>query len=320
MIKIGILNADNPGSGELLRLLINHPEADIVTLYAPMMTGRSVGSVHHGFIGENLVNFTDKINPEELDILFISEQNEISEYVYNNLDKWPELKIIDFSGNNKEAFKNATTEIGLSETNRKSIVRNMNVAHIPTPELIPILITLFPLATYMLINSDITISLSIPSRILKEGNVSMNNSEILTEAIKSCQPSFASSVSLSFEENKEETRVITMHAIIDCALTIEEIERIYEQIYDDHNFTFVVHSPITSKEVEGTQKCVISLNKPSSAKLELTTICDGRMRGGAGDAVHILNLFKGLHEKTGLTLKSSSFDSKTSSQSSSWFA
>ena len=59
MIKVGIIGAETPDAGELLRLLILHPEVDILSLYAPAWTGRMVASRHHGFIGEDIVNFSD---------------------------------------------------------------------------------------------------------------------------------------------------------------------------------------------------------------------------------------------------------------------
>ena len=320
MIKVGIIGADSLIAGELLRLLINHPETDIISLYAPMVAGRSVSSIHHGFIGESLVNFSEKITPESLDILFITQKSDFADHIFENQENWPALKIIDLTNDNERAFNNKLSAIGLSEINRKPLVRGSMKAYVPSPDLVAPLIALVPLASYMLLNGPLSVSLSIPSAILKEDGVKKANSRYLYEALNLFQPSFSSSLNLSFEENKEESRVISMHLIIDCPLSIEEIERIYEGVYDDHNFTFIVHSPVSVKEVEGTQKCIISLNKPSSATLEITVIIDGRMRGGAGDGVHMLDLLTGLHEKTGLTLKSSAYDAPSKTQSSSWFA
>ena len=51
MIKVGIIGADTPDAGEMLRLLIHHPEVEIHSLYAPAWAGRMVASRHHGFMG-----------------------------------------------------------------------------------------------------------------------------------------------------------------------------------------------------------------------------------------------------------------------------
>lgn len=320
MIKIGIIGAESKNAGELLRLLINHSEVDIVTLYAPMLAGRSVAGIHHGFIGEQIVNFSEKFFPEDLDIVFVAESDDRYKELLQNLNNYPEIRIIDLTGNNTEAIGNNLLNLGLSEINRKNLVRTSTKAYIPTPDLILPLIAMTPLSHYMLLNSPLSITLSVPASLIKEGMVDTANSKFLSQAFTVAQPSFNSPVNLIFEENKEEERVISMHTIIDCTLSIEEIERIYEGIYDDHNFTFVVHSPVSHKEVEGTQKSIISLNKPSPSTLEIFAVADARMRGGAGDALHVMNLLKGLYEKTGLQLKSSAFSNPEIAPSSSWFA
>ncbi|MDE5675381.1 MAG: N-acetyl-gamma-glutamyl-phosphate reductase, partial [Muribaculaceae bacterium] len=71
MIKVGIIGADTPEAGELLRLLINHPEVEVETLYAPLLAGRQVSSCHHGFIGERSMNFTDRLDLSKIDAVFI---------------------------------------------------------------------------------------------------------------------------------------------------------------------------------------------------------------------------------------------------------
>ena len=116
----------------------------------------------------------------------------------------------------------------------------------------------------------------------------------------------------------------TMRVIVDmsCPLAISEIDTIYNSIYDDHNFTFTSLSKVGKEEVEGTQKCIISICKPGAGLVEIDTIGDCYMRGGAGDAVHVLNLLFALHEKVGLCLKPSAFRryDESSLRQTSWFA
>lgn len=320
MIKVGIIGADTLKAGELIRLLINHSETELITLYAPSFIGRSVSSVHHGLIGEKTINFSDKIQPDELDIIFIAEINEISKNIIDNQESWPDLKIIDLTQNDDVTISESIDFIGLSEINRKNLVRGAKKTFIPTSPLISPLISLVPLAQFMLLNAPISIIISMPSGVLKENNNPDTVSRLLRTAFTFYQPSFSSEVNVSFETLENEDRVMVMKAKFDCSLSIEEVEKIYDRVYDDHNFTFITHSPVSIKEVEGTQKCIISINKPSSATLEITTMIDGRMRGGAGDAVHVMNLLQGLYEKTGLQLKSSAYESPYNKESSSWFA
>lgn len=321
MIKVGIAGAGTPLAGELIRILVNHPETDIISLYAPSYMGRNVSSVHHGLIGESIINFTDKINPEDLDIIFITEDNELSRQLILSRNNWPELKIIDLTHQLKEdEIEHSLAEIGLSEINRKQLVREAKIAYIPAPPLTVPMISLHPLAKYMLLNSPIFITLALPHAIHEEFGKPDFLSHTLAHYITQVQPSFNHELVMTLISSPSQERVMVMKTELKMNLSLDEIEKIYNDLYDDHNFTFVTHSPVSVQEVEGTQKCVIHIDKHNSDTLELTVFADARMRGGAGDAVHVMNLFKGLYEKTGLQLKSSAFDSSNQSPSSSWFA
>ena len=320
MIKVGIIGAGSPMAGEIIRILINHPETDIISLYAPSHIGRNVTSVHHGLIGESLVLFSDKINPEELDVIFLAENTEIGRKILSTKENQNSYKIIDlpYSGESDSDFY--VNHIGLSEINRKALVRGETYAKIPAPPLVPALIALVPLAKYMLLNSTLFLSLSLPSSLIAEFGKPDTLANQLKEIITHYQPSFNSEIIFTLIPSAQEDRSMVLKMEIDCSLSLDEIEKIYDEIYDDHNFTFITHSPVSGQEVKATQKCVIYLDKPSTDKLEISVYADGRMRGGAGDAVHVMNLFEGLYEKTGLQLKSSAYDSPSGSESSSWFA
>lgn len=304
MVKVGILDAEKPIAGEIIRILTNHPETEIKTLVSPLNMGRTISSIHHGLIGESPKNFTDKINLEELDFLIVPEDSKSWKDLIPLLDDYPDLKLVllpfENSGNTQDY------EIGLSEINRKALVRGAKKAYLLSPCITPALISLIPLASFLLLNDDIEIEVSLPSDISNKIDVNAVSSKLL-EILKKKQISFEGKVNLKLEENNDSERISKTVIYLRNSLPIEEIEKIYDQIYDDHNFTFITHNPVTSKEVEGTQKVIINLNKENEDNLIINIIADPRMRGGAGDAVHIMNLLFGLHEKTGLTLKSSRY-------------
>lgn len=321
MIKIGITGAETAMAGELIRILINHPESDIITLFSPRLNGRGVPSVHHGLIGENIVNFSDRIDPSELDIIYLLDNSEISEQIKTNRNKWPELRLIDLSSQRplqgEEDF-----ETGLSETNRKGLVRGAKYSTILTSPASAALISLAPLAQFLLLNPEIKIDLLISKN---ETEVFAKKSEIEQEIgkrLNEIQTSFPGNIEINITPLEGDSRIQKETILLDSLLSLDEISKIYNEIYDDHNFTFVTHSPVAPEEVEGTQKVIISLSKPTSDKLEIQVISDAKMRGGAGDAIHVMNLLFGLYEKTGLQLKASSFGLKgePDSASSSWFA
>ena len=128
---------------------------------------------------------------------------------------------------------------------------------------------------------------------------------MITE-IQKRQSSFNQIIDLQVSPSKS-IRQTTTTIMVNNTLPLEEIEKIFDSTYDDHNFTFLSRAKTSPIEVEGTQKVVISLDKPTEDYLKINIVSDGRLRGGAGDVVHVMNLFYGLHEKTGLNLKASNY-------------
>lgn len=309
MVKVGILGAQTPEAGEIVRILIHHPETEIATLHAPLLLGRNITTVHHGFIGETPLNFTDKIIPDELDLLIVTEKSDLSDKIISMYSELSDLKYVLLDPKFLPDQLNLDTdevEIGVSEINRKALVRTGRIAWVPSPAIVPSLIALAPLAGYLLLNSDINIDVTLPEDILSSINIEEQLS-YLKDALLKIQSSFSGSINLNIIPVKNQERIGLTQISMRNSLSLEEIEKIYDQVYDDHNFTFLSGLSIRPVEVEGTHKSVINVAKPDAENLEITIIADPRLRGGAGDAVHALNLFFGLHEKTGLNLKPSRF-------------
>lgn len=306
MIKVGIVGAETKLAGEIIRILINHPETDLTYLYSPLLIGRSVSSYHHGLIGEDNFTFTDKINLEDLDYLILLQTDEVAKEIIKNSKDHEGLKMATLDKYNYILPDNEDWERGLSEINRKALVRGASFAEIPSPIIAPALIALYPLALFMLLNSNIEVEEFVPEDISLEYDENKEARKI-ESFLQNKQPSFKGKVSVKIRTDHATERSSHMRIRLETPVTLEEIEKIYDQIYDDHNFTFLTRSESSINEVEGTQKVVIYLKKSDSEKLEIDIFSDARMRGGAGDIVHVMNLFFGLHEKTGLQLKSSKY-------------
>lgn len=319
MIKIGIVGADSPQAGELLRILVNHPEVDIISLYAPGMAGREVSCRHHGFIGERVLTFTDSINPSKLDAVFIADDSETGRRIVDRIEEWPELRIINLAPSRFENWENSDMEYGLSEINRKPLVRGAKTAIIPSVAAAVSLIALYPLASNLLLDSDIDIEVSAPAALLSPDPKHI--SEEISRQLKKYQTGFNGNVYVRFTRGDTE-RGIRSKVTMKCPLSAIEVDRFFEAVYDDHNFTFMTMEEVSEKEVEGTQKCVVSFCKPGAGLVEINAVADAFMRGGAGDAVHMLNLLFALHEKVGLHLKASVYGgiSAAPSKQTSWFA
>lgn len=319
MIKIGIIGADSPQAGELLRILVNHPEVDIISLYAPGMAGRDITCCHHGFIGERMLSFTDSINPAKLDAVFIADDSEMGRRIVDRLEEWPELRVINLSPSRFDKWENSDMEYGLSEINRKPLVRGAKTAILPSAAAAVSLIALYPLASNLLLDSDIDIEVSAPST-LQSPEPQKIAAEIARQ-LKKYQTGFNGHVNVRFKKGSSE-RGIRATVSMKCPLSAMEVDKFFEAIYDDHNFTYMTMEEVSEKEVQGTQKCVVSFCKPGAGLIEINAVADAFMRGGAGDAVHMLNLLFALHEKVGLHLKASVYggDAANSSKQTSWFA
>lgn len=302
MIKAGIAGADTLMAGELIRILVNHPDVELISAFAPGKVGRKVASVHHGLAGECDLEFSPDINPAKLDVIFIDAHSDVADRFRFNTDRWPDLKIIDMSHCPSLDFEKLNMAYGLAEINRKQLVRGCKRAVVPRSVSAVALICLYPLARHLLLNGNINISYACPSDIDTDEKSEMVRLEIL-DVLRNTQNSFNGDVMLRRLHEEVTPRGLRVEIEIPCTLDINEVFRIYNDIYDDHNFTHLLHVTMPGYEVEGTQKCLVSLQKRTPDTLTVSAVADCRMRGGAGDAVHIMNLLFGLHERTGLYLK-----------------
>lgn len=305
MIKVAVTGADSPMAGELLRILVNHPEVIITTLSAPGKEGMTVTSVHHGLIGEEKMNFSGPLSmTPDCSIVFICGNSmTAAEFSALQLAR-PDLRTIIIDGISNLDYDRFGVVYGLPEINRKMLVRGAVSARVPSPIASAVLTALYPLAMNMLLNDSLRIEVTAPADILKANTRSSEKQ--IEDVLSSNQPSFTEKINLITDEANGE-REMKCTITLSCPIALEQIQDIYE-IYDDHNFAYPIISSSTKSEVMGTDKCVISYSKPDDSTLRLEVVADPRMRGGAGEAVHIMNLLFGLHEKTGLALKASTYN------------
>lgn len=306
MIRVGIAGADTAMAGELIRILVNHPDVELTSAFAPGKVGRKVASVHHGLAGECDLEFSPDINPQKLDVIFIDAHSDVADRFRMNTDRWPELRIIDMSHCPSLDFEALEMAYGLPEINRKELVRGCKRAVVPRSVAAAAIIGLYPLARHLLLKGNITVGYACPVDIDTEEKIGMARQEIL-HVLKKTQNSFDGDIIMQHLGEEVTDRGLKVNIDLPCSLDINEVFKLYEHCYDDHNFTFMLSSSVPGYEVEGTQKTLVTLQKISDDKLTVTVVADCRMRGGAGDAVHIMNLLFGLHERTGLYLKAHKF-------------
>lgn len=296
MISVGILGASSPTAGELIRLLINHPDVDLKTVSDASKSGQKVSSVHHGLIGETDLVFTTDDDFSSLDVLFLCLDGRQVEEFMDSYVVAENQYIIDLSDRYRVQNQDSRFVYGLSELNRKPLVRGARLAVVPSAVASAALISLLPLFNESVIDADIDIE--VTGGYDKIGDV---ETEILCQ-LRKIRPDFDAKVSITYSD-AEIRRGIRVKTMVQSKMSTHDVVRMYQDLYDDHNMTFIVDRPVDFKEVEGTDKCLLYIQKADSGYIQIEAIVDGKLRGGAGDALHVMNLFCGLHEKIGLSLK-----------------
>ncbi len=299
MIKAGIAGAVSPRSGELIRILVHHPEVELSALFAPLHVGKRVDYLHHGLIGETELKFTDRLDIRSLDVVFIDDCPEAASIIAAVEEAGVDApRVIDMTGQTKGRDKFVC---GVSEIYRKSMVRGATCVYIPSAVAVVALVALYPFAANLMLNASLKLDVEAPKDIDADGC-----GELVAEKLSLMQHSFAGGVEVTLSESSS-SRGLRLRTRIASTMPTAEIVPLYESIYDDHRFTFISNRKLHLCEVEGTEKCLICVSQSEPGIIEIEAIADCRLRGGAGEAVHTMNLLFALHEKTGLDFKASTF-------------
>lgn len=307
MIKAGIIGGSNPMAGELIRLLVNHPDVEIMWVDSARFTGRLVSDVHHGLLGETSLRVSPSGNNrlDEIDALFIFRH---SGQTLEWLEQHPvpeDLRIIDLSVDMRDR-QNALAHgfvYGLPELNRKALVRGAKRAIVPHPAAMLVELALLPMAKAGALSSDITVAISPAAMGEQPADLDAVASEarLALSELQQDMPQIEIKVAESVDD-----RVMTATVAFDSGADIGDALRDYEEYYDDHSFTYVVANELSPKEVAGTNKCLLRLDK-RDGRIEISATMDALLKGAAGTGVHDMNLLFGLAERVGLALKASKF-------------
>ena len=234
-----------------------------------------------------------------------------------------ELRIIDLSTDYRQQDGSHDFVYGLPELNRKRIVNGAR--HIANPGCFAtcIQLALLPLAKNLLLNSDIHVHAITGSTgagvkpgatshfSWRNDNVSIykpfrhQHLDEIGQSLSQLQSSFSSKLNF-IPVRGCFSRGIFATVYLDCPLELPMVRTLYEEYYDDHNFTFVTDKMPDLKDVVNTNKCLLHLIK-EDGKLLIVSVIDNLLKGASGQAVHNMNLLFGLHERVGLNLKPSAF-------------
>jgi len=336
MIKIGILGAAGYTGGELIRLLINHPEAEIVFANSESNAGNLVADVHEGLLGETQLKFTDQLPFDKVDVVFFCFGHGKSEAFMKEHDIPANVKIIDLAQDfrlHPQSLPDANTVVrptaschdfvyGLPEINRDIISQAKHVAN-PGCFATCIQLGLMPAAAMHLINSDVAVNAITGSTGAgqKPGATThfswRNNNLSIYKAFKHQHvPEIRESItqvqgyldaSIDFIPYRGDfARGIFATEVIKTDKPLEEIVAGYKEFYKDAVFTHYSDKAIDLKQVVNTNKAIVHCDKIDD-KLLITSCIDNLLKGAVGQAVQNMNIMFGIDETSGLKLKASAF-------------
>ena len=314
MIKVGIIGGDNPRAAELVRVLINHPDVELMWVTGEVEAGTRLEHIVPGIIGECGLVVNDEVALHNMDLVYLCGSRSRVAAKLLKLDLAQGVKFIDLSGShNMDNGEDKPWKYGLSEMQRRLLVHDADLVTLPGSVAAASLLALIPLARNLLLNSPLTLRVAMGAMAFPDNGRTVDGMSVaewtqeqhreLQFALGQCQSGFAQPVNLTIAPLAER-RALAVAARFKCELDVEKVRQLYEQYYDDHNFVFMVDRPIVNADVENTNKCLIRLEKDErSGELTVHAVMDLLLKGSAGMAVHVMNLMFGLHERVGLALK-----------------
>lgn len=318
-IKAGIIGGAGYTGGETIRLLLNHPHAELVFVHSRSNAGNPIHTSHPDLIGDTALTFTDTIE-ENVDVIFLClGHGESKKFLTENPIK-ASVKIIDLSQDFRlgEQADGREFVYGLPEVNREAIKKASNVAN-PGCFATAIQLGLAPLAKVGWLGdvytTGITGSTGAGQKLQdtthftwRANNISayktLTHQHIkeITKTIGQLQTGYAKSINF-IPWRGDFTRGIYVSSCISVKPSLVEIEKLYQDFYKGHPFTIVSHETIDMKQVVNTNKALIALEKEGD-KLVVHSAIDNLLKGASGQALQNMNLMFGLEETAGLKLKS----------------
>ncbi len=323
-INIGIVGGAGYTGGELLRVLLRHPNAHISFVHSTSNAGEFVSKVHADLVGDTHLKFASELD-QNIDVLFLCVgHGDAKKFLAANEIK-SSVKIIDLS----QDFRLASTATigdrqfvyGLPELQREAVKDAKNIAN-PGCFATAIQLGLLPLAAKGLLNdvytTGITGSTGAGQGLAATSHFSWRANNI--QAYKTLQHQHLNEIGQSLAQLQgnqnanvnfvpwrgDFTRGIFITSVVACDESIEAVYELYEAYYESHPFTHVSKNNIDLKQVVNTNKCLIHIEKQGN-KIAIHSVIDNLLKGAVGQAVQNMNLIFGLDEGVGLQLKANYF-------------
>lgn len=324
MIRVGIIGGAGYTAGELCRILLNHPEAEIKFVNSSSNAGNKITDVHEGLYGETDLVFTDQLPFDEVDVIFFCFGHGKSAEFLQAHDVPSRVKIIDLAQDFRLAAPGNDYVYGLPELDKAAIAGAQHVAN-PGCFATCIQLGLLPLAAQGLLSGDVSVNAITGSTgagvkpgatthfSWRNNNMSIykafNHQHVpeIRQSLRALQSGFDGAIDFipyrgDFARGIFATEVVRVDASADAGY----FAGLYKEYYKDAAFTHYVDKAIDMKQVVNTNKALVHVDKFGD-KLLVTATIDNLLKGASGQAVQNMNLMFGLDETSGLRLKPSAF-------------
>ena len=288
MIRVGIIGGAGYTAGELCRILLNHPEAEIKFINSSSNAGNKITDVHEGLYGETDLVFTDQLPFDEVDVIFFC-------FGHGKSAEFLQAHDVPYHVANPGCFATCI-QLGL-----------------------------LPLAAHGLLSGDVSVNAITGSTgagvkpgatthfSWRNNNMSIykafNHQHVpeICQSLRALQSDFDGAIDFipyrgDFARGIFATEVVRVDASVDAGY----FAGLYKEYYKDAAFTHYVDKAIDMKQVVNTNKALVHLDKFGD-KLLVTATIDNLLKGASGQAVQNMNLMFGLDETSGLRLKPSAF-------------
>lgn len=319
-IKVGIIGGAGYTAGELIRILINHPNVELTFVHSTSNAGNKLYSVHEGLFGETEQEFAAEYDLNAVDVVFMCSGHGKSTEFWAQNPRPEKLKVVDLAQDYRD--ESCGYVYGLPECNRDRI-KGCSLLANPGCFATAIQLGLMPLAAKGLLTSEVSVTgiTGSTGAGVKPGatsHFSWRNNNISVYKAFEHQHLIEINYNLGMVQGSavadinfvpvrgDFARGIFVVSHLDCPLSAEEVTKLYKDYYANAAFTFVMDSNPDLKQVVNTNKAIVHVEK-HGGKLLIISMIDNLLKGASGQAVQNMNLMFGLPENAGLNLKSSAF-------------
>jgi len=321
MINIGIIGGAGYTAGELIRILLGHPLANIKFVQSTSHSGEPVTKIHRDLLGETTLYFNGP-DFEAVDVIFLCSGHGKSKVFMEENQLPKHLKVIDLSTDFRASAPENDFVYGLPELQKDVIESSERIAN-PGCFATCIELALLPLAQHQVLNNEVHVNAITGSTgagqqptvnshfSWKNNNVAVykpfNHQHLaeINQSIKELQPSFDKAVNF-IPVRGNFSRGIMATVYTECDWTEQQVIDNYTDYYQDHPFVTITDEILDVKQVVNTNKCLLYPAKYGN-KIMIISVIDNLLKGASGQAVQNMNLMFGLEETMGLKLKPVAF-------------